>query len=283
MSVTGFCPPLTCLCLFAADITLAPALDDNARKWATTKTLENAHKISISRTRLRTTNSQPESGVKILRIHIIPVSHVVLLGPSFVSQNLPLISMSSPMLLMIAYKGELSLGCAIFNTKWVLEKVEKVVSKGESKLQLSSWYLRSSSPSQLWIIAGVSAIVGSKRNASQRCTWSPYMLLVLEIHQMSLRINLSEQKNRSRLREWVREELSCSVSLFTSRPGFWLSYWQFSVSAASTNFVQSHLDIRTNNGDISSERTDGCKEITKQDENAVQLDQKPDQWPAQKN
>ncbi|KAH0845101.1 hypothetical protein FOPE_10043 [Fonsecaea pedrosoi] len=57
------------------------------------------------------------------------------------------------------------------------------------------------------------------------------------------------------------------------------SYWQFCIPPPARDLLQYHLDIWPNNGDIAGKRCDGCKEVAKEDEDAVEFNQESSQWP----
>lgn len=61
------------------------------------------------------------------------------------------------------------------------------------------------------------------------------------------------------------------------------SYWQLCISPPATQLRQCCLDIRTDDRDVSGEGADRRKEVTEQNEDAVELDQKSCKWPTKKD
>lgn len=61
------------------------------------------------------------------------------------------------------------------------------------------------------------------------------------------------------------------------------SYRELGVAPTTSENFQATLDIRSDHGDVPRELTDCNKEIPEQDEQAVQLDQKSSQRPAEQD
>lgn len=61
------------------------------------------------------------------------------------------------------------------------------------------------------------------------------------------------------------------------------SYWQFSISSAPSQLVQSHLYVGSNKRNVASKGSNRSKEVPKQDKDTVQLDDETRQWPSQKD
>lgn len=59
------------------------------------------------------------------------------------------------------------------------------------------------------------------------------------------------------------------------------SYRQLSISSPTRDLFQCHLNVWTHDWDITREGGDGREEISKEDENAVEFDEKPCQGPPQ--
>lgn len=64
---------------------------------------------------------------------------------------------------------------------------------------------------------------------------------------------------------------------------FAFSHRQLSIPSTSTNFIQGHLDVGTDDGDVSGERSDRSEEVTEEYEDAVQLDKEANQGPAEED
>ena len=62
-----------------------------------------------------------------------------------------------------------------------------------------------------------------------------------------------------------------------------VSYRHIRVPSASTYGVQELLYVRTHDRYIPSEARYGREKVTKEDEDAVELDQKPCEWPSEEN
>lgn len=55
---------------------------------------------------------------------------------------------------------------------------------------------------------------------------------------------------------------------------------EFGISSPEPDAIHKHADVRADDGHVPREAGDGAEEVAEQDEDAVELDQEPDQRPA---